>query len=454
MPIVNDSEITPRVEVPVVVEIAAPEFRGVTVDTKYVPAASLLTHVQGSSWTVNYFSQVLNTDNQVQPQQQGLDPVYQQYTLIRGLELRVTQPATSSQDPTTQALSVRGAANVYPFLKPNVGDMFLADVGDGREGVFQVTKSERRSMFKDAVHEIEYLLIDYSTPERVGDLQNKAVKTLQYVRNFLEYGQNPLLELDEFEVVRRLADRYQEICQSYFSSYVSKELRTLVLPAQETAVYDHFMARRVLSLFSTWDADEIRNCRLMNVDDDPVMRAYTLWDLLAERKPQRRSMACQKMGLVSNRQFTREPMIEGIYWSGLAKVVYPVTSTVSLGFEQAPVCKPPLEAVIQTNGTEITDLAQLLGNDVQLTDLPYDDAPLIHVVNQAGFYVLSEAFYTKAATGQSKLELAVHDYLDGKALNNTLLLALAESFHAWGSVERFYYLPIVLLLIKASIRSV
>ena len=30
---------------------------------------------------------------------------------------------------------------------PNVGDMFLADIGDGKEGVFAVTASDKKTMF-------------------------------------------------------------------------------------------------------------------------------------------------------------------------------------------------------------------------------------------------------------------------------------------------------------------
>ena len=88
---------------------------------------------------------------------------------------------------------VTGAANVYPMLIPSVGDMFVATIADGRSAVFKVTNTERKSLFKDTAHVIEYVLVDYLTDERKSDFKSKVIKTVKFVRDFLVNGQNPLL---------------------------------------------------------------------------------------------------------------------------------------------------------------------------------------------------------------------------------------------------------------------
>ena len=90
MPVVDPIDQAEQIEQPPKVQIAAPQYRGVTVDTRYVPQSALLTHLEGSSWTVNYYSQVLGEDNAVEGQNVTREAIYQQYRLIKGFEFKVT----------------------------------------------------------------------------------------------------------------------------------------------------------------------------------------------------------------------------------------------------------------------------------------------------------------------------------------------------------------------------
>lgn len=454
MPVVDPTEQVEPITVPVPVQITAPQYRGVTVDTRYVPQSALLTHLEGSSWTVNYYSQVLGEDNAVEGQDVTRSEIYQQYRLIKGFEFKVTTPLSTSQDPVSKSMQMTGGANVYPFVVPNVGDMFLADMGDGKEGLFKVTSSERRSIMKDTAHAIEYMWIDYSTPQRRGDLGQKTVQTLYFVRDFLMHGQNPLLVEEDYRNAKELVERYHEMAGVYFRAFTSDEFRTMLLPAQVGPTYDPFMMAAVKSHFSTWDAPELRHLRTLNVGGDNAMRSLTLWEVLSKRQPRLLKGAARRMGLVMARSFSSpaDPMMEGIYWSGLSYVVYPKDPTINVNLEDVVVKKEVVLDEIVDSASKILSLNDLIGLQ-ELAGLPYDDAPLIHQVLVDDHYVFSQAFYDQSSTGQSKLELAVGDYLNGRAISHKLLLAFCDTYHAWGGLERFYYMPIVLLLIKASIRS-
>lgn len=463
MPVVEDDLPNASAPQPNVVRIAEPEYQSVTVDSRYEPSASLLINVEGSSWIANYFSQILGQDNTVSGQQPSLDPVYQQYRLIKDFELKVTTALTSSQDPDSNTMKLTGAANVYPFLIPNVGDMFIADVGDGREGIFRVTETERRSIFKDTCYSVQYDLVAIADKTRSDDLYSKVQQDFVFVKDFLQHGQNPMLKPADFEVAKRLETRFHELAELYFTSYVSREYRTLVLPQQDQPTYDHFLAKVLPKLFSTWDATELRNMRVMNLDDDQAMRSITIWDALVEKNPRRLKQASKQTKLVSARLFTRDPMLEGIFWSGLRYVVYPVdpTQTVNLDplrmdkigmtIQELQEYEQPAPELVNAL-TTVRTLADLIG-DPTLDELPYGDSPMIRPVLGDGYYVLSQNFYDRITLNQSKLEMAVWDYLNDKPVDRALLLAFCETFHSWGTLERFYYMPIVLLLIKSSIRS-
>lgn len=453
MPIVNDEDLTATVVAPPKLQIAAPEYRGVVVDTRHESLSNLLTHIEGSSWTATYYSQVLNDDSQVQGQQVTLDPIYQQYRLVRDFELKVSSPLSTSQDEQTGSMQVRGSANAYPVLIPNVGDQFLADIGDGREGIFKVISSEAKSIYKTKCYAIEYVLVDYSTEERRGDLNAKTVQTLHFSRDMLNYGQYPLIEEEAYHQHEKLVAHYKELTGIYFQSFTSAETRTLVVPGQPELTYDHFLNQAMRSYFNTWDAPELISMRTMNVGEDAALKSITLWTVLGQRAPKLLKLAAREMGLVSTRMFNKAPMHEGIYWSQLQKVVYPKEPTTTVNFEAAVLPKIVSDDVLVNSPSQIRNLADLL-TQTELDGLPYIGAPLLHPVTMDSCYVFSQAFYERAALGQSKLELLVHDYLDGKAIDRKVLLALCETVHSWGGLERFYYLPVVLLLIKATVRTI
>lgn len=448
MPLVKPTPSAPPVEQPATVRITPPTYKGITVDSRYVPSSSLLTHVDGSSWTVEYYSQVLDSDNAVQGQGLTTSALYQQYRHIRGFELKVTTALESSQDSESNAMSVTGAANIYPFVIPNVGDVFLADVGDGREGVFQITASTRKTIFKDTCYEVSYELVGYSTEERRADLKAKTVDVLVFVRDFLTSGQNPLIQKDEFAILTELQDRYLSMAARYFRAFISHEFKTLLLPAQAAPVYDAFLMKFVKAVFTTRDAEEVRQLRQLNVDDDASLRAMQILEVLTLKDPLLFKHAAKRMGLMHVRTFTRNPVLEGIRYSGVQYVVYPKDAELSIDEMLYPRTKA-LSAEVLRNA--VSPVATVDVPD--LSALPQPTIPLIHAILSDEYYIFSAAFYNKADTGQSQIELLLHDYLDGKALNTTVLLALCQAQHTWGALERFYYTPIVLLLIKAAVRS-
>lgn len=481
MPIVAPNDDAPPKPKPSVAQIAKPEYKGVTVDTKMEPVAQLLTHVEGSSWTVNYYSQVLDLDSSTQGQGMGTSPVHQQYRLIREMELKVTSPLTTSQNSETNNLSVTGAATVYPFVIPNVGDMFLADVGSGREGLFEITDVSRMSVFKQAVHTIEYRMVDYSTDERRADLGKKVVQTFQYDKDFIRHGQNPLIFEEEYTFVEYLRRNYRSIADRYFNTFFSKELGTLILPGQSTSTYDHYLTKAVTSFFSSWDSRAISNIRVLNTDDDYALQATSIWNVLATRDRMLMQDAFLKVGKVYAVEFTKDPMLEGVHWSGVDQLIYPTDPTLTVDYKQtkppkmvngsvidrAPVRlsvssliaspPPPVQSEV-TDAIDGYDLTAPDGTPVApvVSPLTITLPPIIHPAMKDDYYVFSKAFYenNRVITEQSQLELMVHDYIDGKALSYKRLQGFCEDMKNWSTLERFYYTPVVLILIKAAIRSI
>ena len=439
MPIVRSVPSAPPEQKETPVQITKPEFKGTVVDTTYTPQSSLMVYVEGSRWIVEYFSQVVDKDNAIQGQSLSRNSALQSYQLIRKMKLKVSTPLSSSQDLEQKTMSVTGNAVLPPFVIPNEGDMFLADVGDGREGVFQVTSSERRSLFKDTVYLIEYLLVDYATDQRRGDLLSKTVKTVVYNDDFLLHGQNPLVSETTYNDLSVLSERYHEVLDHYLRMFSSNEFKTIIVPNQEYPVYDPFLMKAIQSIFTTNDHYLVLENRVLNCDQDEAFKTPTIWEALIKRDPKLLKYVTKEAGLVSTRLFSREALFEGIYYSGIKFVVYPYKPELPSDSQY----KKPVKALSDTP----------LASTMTLEDTSLSNPPLIKPVALDRFYVLSEAFYNGNDLNLSLLEIQVRNYLNQKEIDNRILLQMCDEYLGWGGLEKFYYLPILLILIKASVRN-
>ncbi len=466
---------------PAPIQIAAPEYRGTTVDTKMTPVAQLLTHVEGSSWTTQYYSQVINLDSQVTGQSLGQDAITQQYRLIRGMELKVTSPLAPTQDNEQKTMSYVGVSNVYPFIKPNKGDMFIADVGAGQDGIFEVTNVQQLSIYKQTCHVIDYRMIDFvkANPIRMQDLERKTIQTLQYVRDFMTYGQNPLVFEEDFAHLQNLRRNFKLMVKQYFDSFFSQEYGTIMLPGQNLSTYDPYLVAALLRCFTCDDHPALVKVRQLNVDDDQAYKATSLWTALIEREQKYLLDAFMQYGMVYAFEFTNNPMAEGIRYSGVSRVIYPVDPVLTVDYLLQPPSKMVSGEVLQQAPVKMT-LAARMNPDLKwlddslpdvlpafvlsnsdgtpATQLPLAPPPYIHNAMMDGYYIFSEAFYQNDPTpgAQSQLELLVRQYLQGKSLSWKALNELCESVSnsgLWNSMSRFYYLPIVLILVRSVIRS-
>jgi len=454
MPLITDTPSTPPEKKPQAVQVAAPEFRGVTVDTRYVEARRLLTHVEGASWTVNYYSQVLGIDNALSGQSLDRPAAIQQYKLVQGYELKVTTPLNSTQDQSTKEFNVTGQANFMPSgLIPNKGDMFIADVGDGREALFTVTDSEKRTMYEDSAYIVDYVLVSYSNQDnRINDLNTKVVENLYYDIRRLEEGQNPFISFNDKLKLGDLQARYVEIVQFYFSRFFSKEYRTLLLPGQEYTMYDPFLTHNVLTMFRDEAHPNIKKIRQLNVGEDDNFDTPNVWTALRYRRRKELTGSMRLAGLVSTRAFSSEPMFDGIRFSGLEYVVYPADPIKSEDYIRKDYSKPLAPISVKATESRLTRLMDVVRIPA-LYGLPSYSGPAVNPTT-ADAYVFSQAFYQNARPGQSSLELAFQDYLDGKAVDFVALNQISETYTSWALLEQFYQLPFLLAMLRSAIRGV
>ncbi len=449
--------ITPHIEPAV--------FDGITVDTEYTPSSALLTWVEGSNWTVDYYSQVLGSDNEPTPQDINRDPIYQQYKLIKAMDLKVTNPLSFSQDPQLRTMEVRGSGITYPFLVPNKGDMFVADVGDGRVGVFTITEALRSTILRDSVYTVEFMMVAELDRTRLNDLERKTIETYHYSQDSLIRGCGPFVTEQEKTRHQRYAELRHELIRRYLTDFLSQEHSTLLVPDQLRKTYDHFVTRAVNMLVSTQDDMRLRRVKELNVTAEPVMSQPTLWDALIRLDDTRLYGTTQKATCLSTNYFRGRPTMQALGYTGISRVVFPMeaSTAVDAQYDSEDATVPqgipfregrprrPLEGPHKDQATRNPIYFQTtpLSHGIEPWKLPAD----IHPVVKDEYYVLSRAFYQRDKPAQSKLEQLTYQALRGEALNLDQLDHVLERTLEWDNLERYYYHPILFVLLKLGMQG-
>lgn len=430
----------------ITLDITNNQYANIAIDTRWTPISSILSHVEGSAWTVDYYSQVLTTDSQLAGQQVTTSGVFQQYTKIEKLELRVSSPLSQSQDPDTKTMSYAGTAYLYSGLIPNEGDMLVAGIDNGQSAIFKIIGTIKKSIFRETVYEINYI-IETTDADYLTNLNGKVVNTYVYRKDFLTTGQNPLVVSADNDILMKLGGAYSTLCKQYFPRYYNKEYCTMILPGQEYSIYDPFFTKFIMSAFGTDDHYLVQDIKELNTTDDGVLSQTCLWDAILNQDFSYITTGWTQAGYVSTNTFSRNPFYNSIRFTGINLCAYPIDPRPLIN--NAPIVPKLLEpfTLAPTAGT-----SSAFGIPANLAALPVSATPNIYPVTQDAYYVLSSNFYTQT-TAQSVLESIVSDYLQGKSIDLMSLYNATKLFMQWGALEQFYYVPIVLYLIRASIRG-
>lgn len=419
------------------------------VDTDKERLDHLLTHVEGMSWYVTYYQQVLGEDDQTAAQEVALDPVNQQYRKIEAMEFKVQSPLSVTTNAESYAQTLTGSAVIYPgTLIPNKGDVFLADIGAGELGVFSLTEVELMSHYKDRCYEVSYRMVrrvDSRTDAYLIDLDHKVVQAYTYQRDYLVYGKNPIITDSEATLNHSLQSRIDALLVYYFNVYYSDDHATLLFPDNKSVVYDPAIPKVLLSLFNTHDHPLMRKLRAVNVEAIPETQQMTIWDVLLRRSPALLPTIPKKANIVPSGNFGNNPQLYNIAYSGLQYVVIPeqvyrVNQDPSVQY---------LHEYIPTLEVRYKDLGKQVNATHEAEESHLPDTP---IVRRLATYVVSEGVYGQSEV-VTELESLVVSYLNQSGLDRESLLRLSERALRWPYLEGYYYIPVLLILMLTALRG-
>lgn len=444
--------------------IARDTYKSSVVDTRYTSVASLLKYVEGSPWPVEYFNQLKNSSEGTNSLQVDQHAVYQQYLHIVDMSIKVTQALDYSTDETTHEKQLIGTANMPTGIIPNVGDAFVADMGDGREGIFNVTEAKKQTDLKDAVYEITYTFMGASDTARVkrDNLLTKVVRKLFYRQDYLSHGKKVLLASEEVNFLEVLNKQFNVLAKTYISKFWNRTFKCfcpIIADNNESYIFDPYINKCLVSILDNREFPEIGATIIYITDEAKRRDDITILDLLMRYDVSHFHLLANKMWNVGTSKFSRWPVYNGIYHSGLSWCTYPkyyipeITETVDTGgsalYELAPLSLMDIFGRTELGGflDEIPEDPDGQNDAAEITNLP----PLFFSVNKDDYYILSSAFYTDKFTSQSNLELIISNVIRRKSYNLKYLVDIVKDFPKWSAQDQFYLCPVLLLLIKNAI---
>lgn len=426
------------------------------VDTRWTPSKALMPFVGGSSLTVDaYYSQVLGANDQLTGLSPSVSPVYQQFTKILNLEIKVTNPLSPQQNQDDKTFEYTGSGIIYGGLVPNDGDVFIATIADSQKACFRVT-SEKASVFKRSVYVINFSIIN-TDAIYLADLEAKTVNTYVFRKDHFTTGQNPLITTVENDALINAAKLVDRVSNQYIQRYYDASTGTLTLTEDVLKMYDHFLATFVLKTIPVNVHPNMQHLRTLCVMEHSIMEQDNLFTALLKGDIGYLNTGFTRIALATPYYFTLSIITDSIRLSGVDTCVIPANPLNKLNisgdgpFQQpnnfgADVFSPlPMDSQISAeNEKALTDVIsrQQVGTNFLG----------IYPIHQDNWYVFSSNFYNDTDK-QSTFELQVRNYLTGKKIDLLRVYNTLATYTRWSPIEQFYLIPISLVLLRAAMRQ-
>lgn len=391
--------------------------------------------LEGMKWNVEYYSQILGVDSE--PAYHSVDTLYgfQQYRRVLGFTLSVDNPLSFSFSEEYSQSEMQGVARCYPVVKPNVGDTFIAEIGEGRLAQLDVTEVRRLSHLSNSAFEMEYRVRAYLTDEVKEDLLKKTIVTYQFNENGLIQGGEGLLEEGAVSDMATLEKEVHRLIERYFRAFLDEETMSLSVPVRPgIRVYDYMQAKFVDALVDKRVHSKWREVKLQRMDYLNKRRQVSIWDALLERDWMLMDDSATYFNFISKYGLRGSTYQWNMAFSRYDYVIYPyhLDTLKHVGIREVSQYTQPAELPLFNR--EDTTL----------------ERRLIYRVQTDEDYVFSHYFYLNEVENMSVIEVLVKDYLSNKPVCVKRLLQLIRASYRWDDLDAYYYIPILILLAKVT----
>lgn len=453
-------------------------YKTATANSHVTAPDSLISYMEGMPWAVTYYNQLIARDDVVREIDLGSSSANQQYRKINNIELRVQTAASFTYDPEKDISTVTGSA-IIPFIDPNLHDYFTAEAGLNQIAIFRITQRERKTYHSKTVYFIEYALEGYvsAKPEMYDGLVSRTVQTFYFVKDRIAQNLSPLLSPDDFGNAIALKNSLKQLIRAYFSTFLDPRQRLVFYPSTDYFIYDTRLMGFLISIIDGRDYTDLFLLNQVSDDHDPNLNHSCVFTALHSRDIRDLDHGLNRVIRFSRSLMNRNSFLRSTVCWSVDYYVYPRVEVSQVRPSRATLDQypnlpgnydvgnwnasgedltqinnfplPEVDNEVFTGPAEMEDATKHPTNTISIVN---ENFLLIKSVHCDDYYIFSEAFYKQTGT-LSVLEMLVRDYIKREPLDLRLLNAILSTHSSWPFVEKFYYTPILVLLIKDAIRG-
>lgn len=411
---------------------------------------SLLKYVEGYPWTVNYYGQLLNTNNTLNNFDPGLVDLTQSYYLVSKAILQVSSPLTASYDEENGITKANGSAIAPLGIKPNVGDIFLAQVDTGEDALFTVHAVTRMSHRKESLYEIDYELYAYSNDEEefMSKLEKRVNETYFFNPDTDYFNRDVLIKPSVKEAMDRLKSFQRESQEYYFNTFSQDYNSSLMLPGTEYATYDPLLVDFIMK---TVDVSMISNNRFYrHTLESKDLERPSILDALVNRTPPHPRLSEDKYKFCNATELPLRSRLGTLSYTGVDYVLYPVE---------------PLRDFISPYKEDMKELFSdnvLNNRNYDTSEFPINltsnnnevySKPVLHELFKNDSYIVTEGFYNYMRDHNNYSEISyteflIYKFINREAISKEDLAVTLEEWRSWSLLHQFYLLPIYWLIAR------
>jgi hypothetical protein len=194
----------------------------------------LLGFMKGSRETVTYYRLLRREGNNIRSNisdmtnaRNSVDTGYQK---IVGLEITLTEEFTFQANQEDANATITGTAKFYPNMNPNIGDVFLMGVGDGRVGYCRITSVVPMTWLQDRIYTANFIVQEF-LEHSLSEPLEASVEIVSYFskENYLG-GTAALLAEQSYVQLAKLREMRIILSKHYHQAFFNKTLNTYLHP--------------------------------------------------------------------------------------------------------------------------------------------------------------------------------------------------------------------------------
>ena len=235
-------------------KIYSDRYRHDIVDSSYQPETSILTMVEGAPRRVEWYNPYLGASEEAGSWGPSDAPVYQSYTRIKNVIIKQEGDGSYEYDPATgQSDKVYNAFISFDVV-PIIGSVFIADIGDGNAGLFNVTaQPEIRNFTANKVYYITYQLVGILTSDWFAMLEARVVDEQIYSKDSALRGGVAVITPGDFQDTQEVARWQGTIAGHILRNFYWNPENTIVFESPYGGgekVYDEYLVNFLCAMIT------------------------------------------------------------------------------------------------------------------------------------------------------------------------------------------------------------